>query len=238
LASTNATEANVRFLAGLSPSAPATRCAIAFGEISGWQFPRDTAASLAPGVPTALDVRIVAPAGAKGFFRLPADVTYSGDGWSLTCRTALRTLTQNRLCQWVASTGGQPWQPVTNTTVHGAMDLTPWLGTCSTGTTVTAVAVLSVTRPTPLRFEFEGPIQLTVDGTRIGTDIQRGTRGNTALAPGDHLLKVLFTLKKKSECLLKVSCETADTCLPGDLTVLPSEAVLRSDALTKEGCKR
>jgi len=38
--------------------------------------------------------------------------------------------------------------------------------------------------------------------------------------------------------LFKVSCETADTCLPGDLTVLPSEAVLRSDALTKEGCKR
>lgn len=231
LASTNATEAHVRLLAGLSPSAPATACAITFGALPGWQFPSNTVTRLAPNTPTTLDVLITAPAGAKGFFRLPVNVTYSGDGWSLPCRTALRTLTQNRLCQWVASTGGQPWQPVPHTTVHGAMDLSTLLGTPSTGTTVMAAAVLRITRPTPLRFDFEGPIQLTVDGLRIGTDIQRGTRGNTALAPGDHLVNVIFTPKKKDDCLFKVSCETADTCRPGDLTVLSSEDVLRLDLL-------
>lgn len=237
LASTEATEASVRLQAGLSPSAPATSCAITFGAIPGWQFPGDTAARLASEKPTALDVKIAVPAGAKGFFRLPANVTYSGDGWSLTCRTALRTLTQNRLCQWVATTG-QSWQPVTNTTVHGQMILSALLGSSPTGTTALAASVLRVTRPTPLRFEFEGPIQLTVDGVRIGTDIQRGTRGNVALAPGDHLLKALFTLKKKDDCLFKVSCETADTCLPGDLTVLPAEDILRSDTVTKESGRR
>jgi hypothetical protein len=163
--------------------------------------------------------------------------SFSGDGWSLPCRTALRTLTQNRLCQWVATTG-QAWQPVTNTTVHGQMDLSALLGACPTGTTAVAAAVLRVARPTPLRIDFEGPIQLTVDGVRIGTDIQRGTRGNVALAPGDHLLKALFTLKKSGDCLFKVSCETADTCLPGDLTVLPAGDVLRSDTLPKESGRR
>ena len=83
----------------------------------------------------------------------------------------------------------------------------------------------------PLRFDFEGPIRLTVDGTRIGTDIQRGTWGSVALAPGDHVLKAAFTLKKKDECLFKVSCEIADTCLPGDLTVLSAEEVLRLGTL-------
>jgi hypothetical protein len=90
--------------------------------------------------------------------------------------------------------------------------------------------VLRAARPTPLRFEFEGPILLTVDGARIGTDIQRGRWGNAALAPGDHLLTARFTLKKKSETLFKVSCETADTCLPGDLLVLPAEEVLHHSA--------
>ena len=230
LAALGAAEANVRFQAGVSPTAPDTACSIAFGAIPGWQFPRVSPVRLAPGTITPIDVPIAAPAGAKGFFRLPASVTYSGEGWSLTCRTALRTLTQNRICQWVAS-NGQAWQPATNANVHGAMSLASLLGSSPTGSTAVAFAVLRVIRPTPLRFDFEGPIQLTVDGTRIGTDIQRGTWGNAALAPGDHLLKVAFTLKKKDDFLFKVACEIADTCLPGDLKVLPADEVLRLGAL-------
>jgi hypothetical protein len=172
------------------------------------------------------------PAGPKGYFRLPATFTFSGDGWAFSCRDALRTLTQNRLCQWVAS-DGHGWQPVTNITVHGAMSLRALLGSRPVGSTVTAVAVLRVTRPTPLRFDFEGPLQLTIDSTRIGTAIQRGTWGNVALAPGDHILKAVFTLKNSGEDLFKVSCEIAETCLPGDLVILPAADVLGMDALPK-----
>ena len=172
-----------------------------------------------------LDARLAAPEGPKGFFRLPATVTYSGDGWTLPCRAALRTLTQNRLCQWAAD-AGQGWKPVTNTTVHGQMELGALLGDSPTGTTVTAVAILRVARPTPVRFEVEGPVRVTLDGTRIGTDIQRGRWGTAALAPGDHVLKAVFTRQKSGESLFKVACETADTCLPGDLLLLPAGEVV------------
>ena len=67
---------------------------------------------------------------------------------------------------------------------------------------------------------------MEIDGVRIGTDIQRGDWGNAALAPGDHVLKAVFTLKKSGDTLFKVACDTADTCLPGDLVVLPAEAVM------------
>ena len=211
--------------AGLAPSAPDTVCKLAFAEIPGWSFQNDTSTRLTSAVPSTIKVTLRSPAGPKGFFRMPATVTYSGDGWTLSCRTALRTLTQNRLCQWAVSTG-QGWQPATNVTVHGAMNLDALLGASPTGSTATAVAVLRVTRPTPLRFDFEGPIRLTIDGVRIGTDIQRGDWGNAALAPGDHVLKAVFTLKKSGDTLFKVACDTADTCLPGDLVVLPAEAVM------------
>lgn len=231
LASTNAAEANVRLLAAVGPNAPATSCAIAFGPIPGWTFSEDKAAVLAAGATTSIDAHFAAPAGPKGFFRMPATATFSGDGWSLACRTALRTLTQNRICQWAAATPGGTWRPLTDANVHGAMTLAPWLANSPTGSTATAVTVLRVARPTPLRFEFEGPILLTVDGVRIGTNIQNGRWGNTALAPGDHLLMARFTLKKRAEVLFKVSCETADSCLPGDLLVLPAEEILRHGAL-------
>lgn len=230
LYSTDASDANVRLLAAVAPTAPATACAIAFDAIPGWTFPEPKPVPLVAGAVTPIDVRLTAPAGSKGFFRLPVTATFSGDGWSLACRAAPRTLTQNRLCQWAVSAGGA-WQPLTDTNVHGAMKLDALLGDAPTGATAVACAVLRAARPTPLRFEFEGPILLTVDGARIGTDIQNGRWGNVALAPGDHLLKAHFTLKKKNETLFKVSCETADTCLPGDLLVIPASDLLRPGAL-------
>jgi len=226
LASENATEAAVTLQASLAPSAPDTVCTLAFAEVPGWSFQNDTSTRLTSAAPSTIKVTLRSPAGPKGFFRLPATVTYSGDGWTLSCRTALRTLTQNRLFQWAAS-NGQGWQPLTNVTVHGAMSLEALLGSSPTGATVTAVAVLRVTRPTPLRFDFEGPIRLTIDGVRIGTDIQRGTWGNAALAPGDHVLKAVFARKKSDDSLFKVACETADTCLPGDLVLLPATEVIK-----------
>ena len=230
LASESASEAAVTLQAGLSPTAPETSCGITFGDIPGWRFQTSAAVRLTPEAATSIKVNMASPAGAKGFFRLPATVTYSGDGWTLKSRVNLRTLTQNRICQWVASTT-QAWQPATNANVHGAISLAALLGSSPTGSTAVAFAVLRVTRPVPLRFDFEGPIRLTVDGTRIGTDIQRGTWGSVALAPGDHVLKAAFTHKKKDECLFKVSCEIADTCLPGDLTVLPAADVLQLGTL-------
>lgn len=225
LGSPAASEADVRLLAGLAPDAPSAACAVVFGEVPGWRFPERTAAALTSGATVTLDARLAAPEGPKGFFRLPATVTYSGDGWTLPCRAALRTLTQNRLCQWAAD-AGQGWKPVTNTTVHGQMELGALLGDSPTGTTVTAMAILRVARPTPVRFEFEGPVRVTLDGTRIGTDIQRGRWGTAALAPGDHVLKAVFTRQKSGESLFKVACETADTCLPGDLLLLPAGEVV------------
>jgi hypothetical protein len=232
LASEAAAEATVTLLAGLAPTAPESACAVTFADVPGWHFPSNAAARLAPNVTTEIRLPMRSPAGPKGYFRLPATFTFSGDGWSFSCRDALRTLTQNRICQWVA-TDGHGWRPVTNITVHGAMSLRTLLGSRPIGSTVTAVAVLRVTRPTPLRFDFEGPVQLTIDSTRIGTAIQRGTWGNVALAPGDHILKAVFTLKNSGEDLFKVSCEIAETCLPGDLVILPATDVLGMNALPK-----
>ncbi len=226
LATEGTADAAVTLQAGFSPAAPETLCAVTFPELPGWQFETTPPFRLAPGATTSIKVVMRSPAGPKGFFRLPAAVTYSGDGWTLPCATRVQTLTQNRLCQWAAAAGGV-WQPVTNTTVHGQMILDGLVGSSPTGTTVTALAVLRVARPTPARFDFEGPIRLTVDGARIGTDIQRGTWGNAALAPGDHTLKAIFTLKKPGDCLFKVSCDIADSCLPGDLVLLPAADVIK-----------
>jgi len=228
LASLDEADAVVSLQAGLSPAAPETACAIRFAELPGWQFGSHAPVVLTPGATATVKVPIRAPAGSKGFFRLPATVTYSGDGWSFACAVRLRTLTQNRLCQWIAS-DGQNWLAVTNATVHGQMDLGTLLGTSPTGATATAVAVLRVSRPTPIRFDFEGPIHLTVDGARIGTDIQRGTWGCAALEPGDHLLKAAFTVKKPGDRLFKVSCELAESCLPGDIVLLSATELLRLD---------
>lgn len=229
LASQDAAEAAVTLQAGLAPGAPETACAVTFPPVPGWQFAPHAPARLAPGAPAAIKINMRAPAGPKGFFSLPTLVNYSGDGWSLTCETRLATLTQNRLCQWIANSGnGVAWQPLTNTTVHGQMILSDVLGNSPTGATATAFAVLCAARNTPVRFEFEGPIILTVDGARIGTDIQRGTHGGAALAPGDHVLKAVFTRKKPGDALFKVACDTAGTCLPGDLTVVPASELLRT----------
>ena len=228
LASEGAAEAAVTFQAGLAPTAPETACAVTFADVPGWQFPSNSTARLAQGATTEIKVPMRSPAGPKGFFRLPATVAFSGDGWSFSCSDALGTLTQNRICQWVAS-DGHGWQPLTNITVHGAMSLGTLLGSSPTGATVTAIAILRVTRPTPLRFDFEGPVQVTVDSTRIGTAIQRGTWGNVALAPGDHVLKAVFTLKNSGDDLFKVTCEIAENCLPGDLVILPASEVLKQN---------
>lgn len=228
LASPDATEAVVTLQAGLAPGAPETACAIAFHDVPDWTFATNAPMRLVPGSLTTVKTAMRSSAGPKGFFRLPARVTYSGDGWALICETHLETLTQNRLCQWVVRDAkGSAGQPLTNTTVHGQMVLSPLLGNSPTGTTVTAIAVLRVARATSVRFDFEGPIILTIDNTRIGTDIQRGRWGGAALAPGDHVLKAVFTLTKPDEQLFKVSCDIAETCRAGDLTLLPAVDVLK-----------
>jgi hypothetical protein len=236
LSSASAAEALVTLQAGLALTAPETTCKIAIADIPGWRFPSDTVARLSPGTTSAIKVSMSAPAGAKGFFRLPVTVEYSGDGWSLKCRDALQTLTENRLCQWVAAgpfsdvtkalSNRDNGQALTNANVHGALSVNAFLSPFATGSMAVAVSVLRVARPTPVRFNFSGPVRLYVDGTRIGTDIQRGTWGGAALAPGDHVLKAVVMPVKKDAPTFKVSCEIAETCLPGDLTVLTAAEVL------------
>lgn len=241
LASENATEAMVTLQAGLAPTAPETSCKIVFAEVPGWRFASDTAACLTPGSTSAVKVSMAAPAGSKGFFRLPVTVEYSGDGWALKCRDTLQTLTENRICQWVASgpfaantpakPGPQSWQALTNANVHGAMNLNERFGPNNTGTVAIASAVLRVTRPTSVRLDFSGPVRLFMDGKRLGTDLPRCAWGSIMLAPGDHLLKAVTVPEKKDAWQFKVSCDITGTCLPGDLIVLPAAEVLRSEAL-------
>ena len=237
LGSDRAAEATVSLLAELAPDAPPATCSITFADMPGWTIPPVTGVSLSPEKPAEIKVPMRAPEGAKGFFRLPAEVCYSGDGWTLTCRDNLQTLTENRLCQWVAAapfdtpaqalahTGS--WQVLTNANVHGALDFRPLFASAATGQIGVAAAVLRATQPTPLRFTFSGPVQLFLDGARLGTDAQRGSWGTVSLAPGDHTLKALLTPTKKDAGTFKVSCQIAENCLPGQLTVLPASEALR-----------
>ncbi len=241
LASENTSEAIVTVQAGLAPTAPETTCSITFEEIPGWRFQSDTATRLTPGTTCAIKINMAAPGGPKGFFRLPATAVYRGDGWTLRCRTPLQTLTENRICQWIASgpfadptratSDKQKWLALTNANVHGAMNLNELFGPNKTGTTAVAVSVLRVTRPTPLRFGFSGPVRLFIDGTRLGTDLSRSTWGSATLAPGDHLLKAVTIPEKKDAWQFKVFCGTTDGCLPGDLVILPAAELLRLEKL-------
>jgi hypothetical protein len=239
LSTENAAEANVNLQAGIAPIAPAVTCTIAFAELPGWTITCLEETRLAPEKTTEVKVFMRSPTGAKGFFRLPATVTYTGEGWTLKCRANLTTLTENRICQWVAAgpftdtakalANQSNWRALTNANVHGAMDMFAFAGPHVTGQTSVAVSILHVTRPTPVRFNLSGPIRLYLDGNRLGTDIQRGTWGATALTPGEHILKAVMTPEKKGAGSFKVSCDVADTCFPGDLLILPAAEVLKRD---------
>ena len=237
LAADTETEAVVNLQAGISPVAPETSCKITFPELPGWLFPTGAVTRLSPGKSDTLKLSLRAPASPKGFFRLPATVEYSGEGWSFKCEARLRTLTENRICQWVAAgpfadpakaqAENHDWQALTNANVHGAMNLNALLGPNTTGMTAVAVAVLRVARPTAVRFNFSGPVRLYVDGARIGTDAQRGSWGGAALAPGDHIVKAVTIPEKKEGWTFKVACDLAETCLPGDLLALPAAHIFR-----------
>jgi hypothetical protein len=236
LAAESAGEAAVNLQAGVSPAAPAVTCSLDFPEIPGWSIPPVKDQPLTAGKTAAIKAVVRAPAGPKGFFRLPVTAIYSGDGWRLACRAALPTLTENRLCQWAAAgpfqNAGEAlahasgWSALTNANVHGALDFRAFADPAVTGQVAAAVAVLRVARPTPARFSFSGPLRLYLDGRRIGTDIQRGTWGAAALAPGDHVLRAVLLGDKKDARSFKVTCDIADTCLPGDLTLLPAAELL------------
>ncbi len=241
LASENMSEAIVTVLAGLSPTAPETTCSVTFAEISGWRFQNDPPSRLTPGTTRAIKINMTSPAGPKGFFRLPAAVEYSGDGWTLKCHAPLHTLTENRICQWVAAgpftdhtratSIKQNWIALTNANVHGAMNLNELFGPNKTGTTAVAVCILRAKRSTPIRFGFSGPVRLFIDDMRFGTDLSRSTWGSVTLTPGDHLLKAITLPENKDSWQFKVFCETTDNCLPGDLVILPATELLRMEKL-------
>lgn len=240
LSSEKATDATVTLQAGLSVGAPETTCSLSFAEIPGWTISPVQTTRLASGKATDFKVAMRSPDGAKGFFRLPATATFSGDGWSLTCRANLQTLTENRICQWVAAgpfddtasafAYSGNWQALTNATVHGAMDYRPLFASSGglTGKTAVAEAVLRVAVPTPIRLGFTGPVRLFLDGSRIGTDIQRGNWGAAALAPGDHCLKAVISPLAKDAGTFKVWCDIAETCQPRNLTIIPAQETLGS----------
>ena len=51
------------------------------------------------------------------------------------------------------------------------------------------------------------------------------------LAPGDHLLKAVTVAGKKESGRFKVHCDIAESCLPGDLVVVPASDVLQMQTL-------
>ncbi len=238
LSSEKATEATVKFQAGIAPLAPPATCKLTFQNMLGWQLSDTVTTNLNPMKTTDINVKMRSAFGAKGFFRLPVTITYNGDGWTLRCKGNLTTLTENRLCQWVtagpftapiqAFANAPRWQTLTNADAHGAMDLNRVLGPNSTGQTAIACAILRAARPTPVRFNTSGPIRLYLDNSRIGADVQRGTWGGVTLTSGDHLLKAATLPEKKDKWTFKVSCEIAETCLPGDLTCLPANEILNA----------
>lgn len=97
-----ASSVSFSLLATLSAVAPAATCRFVGDEMPGWKFSCEPV-RLVPGQATEMKTSAAAPAGAKGFFRLPATIEYSGDGWTLRCRDRLKTLTENRLVQWIAA---------------------------------------------------------------------------------------------------------------------------------------
>ena len=111
LTSEAATTASITFHAALAATAPPAACRVVFNEAPGWAFQSEPV-RLAPGATADLKTDISAPAGPKGFFLLPATVEYVGDGWTLSFRDHLPTLTENRITQWIVA---GPFECATNT---------------------------------------------------------------------------------------------------------------------------
>lgn len=257
-----AAEAKVSLAARLSPLAPETTCRMGLDGVPAWQL-QSVPVKLASGSTGTVKATIAAPAGAKGFFHLPVIVEYSGDGWSLTCRDRLQTLTECRISQWIVAgpfacatnavfdsrtrvpenpvhlqasydtlAGRKGWQALTNANVHGAVSLGSVFGTNAAPSAAVALSVLRVARPATVRLQVHGPQRLYVDGMRIGTDLPRGSSGSVSLAPGLHVLKSVSTAPVKADSWqLRVSCDIAASCAPGDLVVVPADEVLRMDTL-------
>ena len=128
--------------------------------------------------------------------------------------------------------GKKGWQLLTNANVHGAMNVGGIVGTNTKHSAVIALSVLRVTRPTTIRIAAHDAARLFIDGARLGSDMPRFAWGSVTLAPGLHILKAVTTAPEKSAAWeLRIACEISRDCLPGDLTVVPAEEVLRMDSL-------
>jgi hypothetical protein len=177
----------VGLMASLSALAPEAQCAVAFEPCPGWTF-ESAFVRLAPATSGSINVSITAPEGPKGFFRFPATVTYTGDGWTLKTRVRLNTLTENRICHWVVAgpfecasdqpgwspvpegpidlaaqydtrRGKQGWQVLTTPDVHGAMPLDAFFGPEASREASAAVAVAV------LHAKREMPVRFGFSGT-------------------------------------------------------------------------
>lgn len=223
-------------LAGCAPLVPPTFCSLVFTNLPGWQLTADTTA-LKPGASVPIPTRGTSPEGAKGIFRLPTRVTYRGDGWTLAFKMMLSPLETIPLGQWAVAEGHN-WRPLVQSNPSGKMDLEKAFG-ATAPTSVVAIAVLRVARPTTVLIRHRGNSddQLFIDGQRYGSDLYfRFCWGSLRLMPGEHVLKLLTrTSDKKTEWHFSAHIEVADTCLPNDILPLTaSEAVLWAQTHTTE----
>ena len=214
--------------AGIAPLVSTASCSLAFAELPGWQLSADTTV-LKPGTSVHVPTRGTSPSGAKGIFRLPTSVVYRGKDWKLTFAMNLRPLESDPLGQWAVS-DGREWRPLVQTNHYGKMLLDGAFGAASP-TSVVAVAVLRVTRPTTVLIRHRGRSddRLFIDGRRYGSDMGFWFHwGSLRLTPGEHVLKLLTQPpEKKQEWYFNAYIEVADSFLPGDVTPLSAqEAVL------------
>lgn len=214
----------------LAKDAPPVKCEIVAGEIPGWKI-KGISGELVPGGTAELALEIASPEGAKAGFRLPLRCVFSGAGWRTTANYKPAISEDCEVTQWIVSEpfaqkdkvpAGIGWR------IPEAKELSKIFANVDTGKTVVAAAILRVSEPVSVTFNFDRtPAAVFLNGARIGTDRSRGKWGSLVLEPGDNILKVVSRPLKKGEYgTFRMNYKTAETVKPGVLSILPATEVL------------
>ena len=224
----------VPMLISLAEQSPAKSCEIRVSPVEGWEFGSGSTVLLA-GQTKYCPLACKSPVGPKGFFNLPVTATFAGEGWKLAGFYQPSILTEMRISPWLvagpfdspeakvsAATG---WKTDLNMATQGSILLKEALGAeVPAGKSVVAIAGLRAFRPTVIMVSNFWGMSVFLDDKPVGTSLGRGNFGALILAPGDHVLKIVRTIKAKDDNQrISMRLKMPESTKPGDFVILPPE---------------
>ncbi|HOE60839.1 MAG TPA: glycosyl hydrolase family 28-related protein [Kiritimatiellia bacterium] len=230
------------------------------GTFEGWTVRVDTPKPLEPGRPVVCDLYLASTAGPLPPFTLPVRYTLAGQGWTLAFEErygwdqlpiqsflaagpfanvsgkAIDTTVHppeielDMKASYMTRDGNRPWVPVTPN-AKGEVDLSQVFKSNELAT-AHLVAVVRAARGIRVNVPPGGHNALLfVNGERIGSSARRDAPRCVDLRQGDNLFH-LISSHTSGAWPIRLTLTMIDPVRPGDLTVVPTDQIASSPALT------